>query len=284
MGRTLFDFFVFSSIYIALCALLMVGQSNYLLNLEYTKWPYFGFVFFSTICSYNFHWYLTPDVPTERIRVRWTQQHKTLHFLLFFIGLAGSAAFFFFLTKYWLWLGGGAILTFLYSAPKIRFRPFNWLRKIAIGKTLFLAFVWMYVTTIIPVALSEHPWTLNDLLFCANRFFLVYSICIIFDYRDRLNDRQEGIRSMITYFDEKGVDRLFYLSMALFLLTTLALAYIGFTIFVCISLLIPGTLTLALYRTAKANMSDYLYYFVLDGLMMGSALITLFVHFLTDYH
>ena len=40
-------------------------------------------------------------------------------------------------------------------------------------------------------------------------------------------------------------------------------------------LLIPGAITAALYSYARKNFSDLLYYFVLDGLMALSALLTL---------
>jgi len=38
-------------------------------------------------------------------------------------------------------------------------------------------------------------------------------------------------------------------------------------------------IVLALFKNAKRNFSDYLYYFVLDGLMMFSALFTFFIRF-----
>ena len=90
MPARFFNFFIFSSVYIAVCALLMVHQTNQLLHLDYNIREYLAFVFFSTICSYNFHWYLTPSIPTEKLRVQWTQQHKTLHLLFFVAGFIGS--------------------------------------------------------------------------------------------------------------------------------------------------------------------------------------------------
>src|SRR5690349_15350792 len=91
-----FDFFIFSSIFIGACAVLMVHQTNHLLRLQYDTIHYCLFVFFSTICSYNFHWFLTPAVESELIRVRWTIQHKKLHLILYFIGLLGAAWYFFY--------------------------------------------------------------------------------------------------------------------------------------------------------------------------------------------
>lgn len=277
MLRKAFDFFLFSSLYIAGCAILMVHQSNHLLHLKYRHLDYFAFVFFSTMCSYNFHWYLTPSAETEKIRNRWTDEHRGLHFAMFIIGLLGSGWYFFNFIGHWFWMSGAVVLTFLYSAPKLTMPPFHQLRKVAIGKTFFLSFVWMYVTTFLPIIFSEKSWQLQDALFCISRFFLIYSICIIFDYRDRQNDKQEGIRSMITFLSEKGVKILFLICLILFAASTSALYFAAFKPVIILLLLLPGFITMALYNTARKNFSDYLYYFVLDGLMMFSALFTSFI-------
>jgi 4-hydroxybenzoate polyprenyltransferase len=198
---------------------------------------------------------------------------------MFILGLFGSAWFFFYFIDSWFWMGVPVILTFLYSAPKIPYTPFHLLQKVAIGKTIFLAFVWMYVTTLLPVQLHRGPITTPSILFCSSRFFLIYAICILFDYRDRENDRRQGIKSMITFFDEAGINRLFYGSLVLFLLSTMAMLYWNFPMVVLLCLLIPGLIVLFLYKQAKRNFSDYLYYFVLDGLMMFSAIFTFFLRF-----
>ncbi|WP_205510149.1 UbiA family prenyltransferase [Longitalea arenae] len=272
-----FDLFLFSSCFIAGCALLMVVQTNQLLYLQYDVYGYLVFVFFSTLCSYNFHWYLSADATSENARVRWTLHHKKLHLVLTAIGAIVSAWYFFHFIEHWFWLGGAVLLTFLYSAPKLRFGPFAWLSRIAVGKTLFLAFVWMYVTTFLPIAIDNHHWHPDSFLFCTSRFLLIYAICIIFDYRDRDYDRKAGIRSMITYFNERGIDNLFGLSIAGFAVSTIGLYFYGFSALTIVLLLIPGAITTVLYPVAKKNFSDYLYYFVLDGLMMFSSLLTIFI-------
>ena len=279
MLRKAFDFFLFSSLFISACALVMVMQTNQLLHLKYDRINYLGYVFCSTICSYNFHWYLTPYSVSETDRSAWTQQHRGLHIVFFVAGVLGSIWFFIPFIHEWFWIGVPIGLTFLYSAPKLPYKPFSLLRKIAIGKTIFLAFVWMYVTSLLPVLLHEGPISRAAILFCCSRFFLIYAICILFDYRDRENDKREGIRSMITYLNEKGINFIFYLSLVLFLLCTLALYTQGFSSLTIIFLLIPGLIVLALFKKAKRNFSDYLFYFVLDGLMMFSALFTFFLRF-----
>ncbi|MEP6749612.1 MAG: UbiA family prenyltransferase [Bacteroidota bacterium] len=198
--------------------------------------------------------------------------------ILYFIGLIGSAVCFFMLKQHWFWIALGAFVTFLYSAPKIPQKIFIGLRRIAIGKTIFLAFVWMYVTTLLPLLISDQVWQTNFTRLACSRFFLIYAICILFDYRDRDDDKAAGIRSMITRFDEKGVNNLFACSMLLFSVFTIALYVSGFTLSAISLLLVPGAIVAALYNYAKKNFSDYLYYFVLDGLMMLSGLLMIIFH------
>ncbi len=260
----------------------MIWQTNRLLTVAPISGRLAAFVFFSTICSYNFHWWLTPGSAALSYRVRWTQQHKPLHFILYLAGAIGAIVYFFSLHQHWPALCLGALLTFLYSAPKLPQTIFKDLKRIAVGKTLFLSLVWMYVTTMLPVFIALAPWTTACTLYALNRFFLIYAICILFDYRDREDDRAEGIRSLITYLNEPGIDAVFFISLALFAVTgawlfaaTGSHPYAGHTALALTLLLIPGVILGALYKQAKKRPSDYLYYFVLDGLMMFSGLLML---------
>ena len=275
MLKSVFNFFVFSSLYIALCAVLMVYQAWHMFLPGAVNTSLLLFVFFSTMCSYNFHWYLTTHSATGSERLQWAVKNKTLHFILYLAGLIGSGFFFFMLREHWYWIAIGAFVTFLYSAPKLPQRMFSLLRKIAVGKTLYLAFVWMYVTTVLPFVMSGAPWRIEFTWFVLGRFFLIYAICIPFDYRDREDDKSDGIRSMITLFDESGIDKIFALSILLFGIFTLLLLFGGFSILQVALLLVPGILMAALYDYSKRHFSDYFYYFVLDGLMMLSALLML---------
>jgi 4-hydroxybenzoate polyprenyltransferase len=193
--------------------------------------------------------------------------------VLYLVGIVGSAVYFFYLTHYFFALCFAAFLTFLYSAPKLPYRPFQLLQKIAIGKTLFLTFVWVYVTTVLPLIVANTDWHPSFYWFTAARFFLIYGICILFDYRDREDDKTQGIRSLITLLSEKGITGLFWMSMAGFGGCTLALGFYRYPAYYIFLLLVPGMITSAIYRVAKHNFSDDLYYIVLDGLMMFSGLL-----------
>jgi len=236
--------------------------------------PYFAiFVFFATVCSYNFHWALTPNSIAPSQRLQWDENHKNYHFLLSIAGLVGAIFCFFFLKEHWFFIGIASLLTFLYSAPKISFPPFQWLKKIAIGKTIFLAMTWTYVTAVLPILIEGHVEMGKVIFFCAGQFFFIYAICILFDFRDREDDKLDGIRSMITNFNERGIDILFAVSILFFFILCILLKYEGIQWHSLVILFIPALVLLSLYKYAKRNFSDYLYYIVLDGLMMFSGLI-----------
>jgi 4-hydroxybenzoate polyprenyltransferase len=253
----------------------MVNQTYHLvLHLPPDKYLLF-FVFSATICSYSFHWYLTSESLVESPRIEWLKKHRIFHVIFFFIGLLGSAFFFFYLLPHWRWLAVSAVITFLYSAPKIPHPWFRALRKIAIGKTVFLTLVWVYVTAMLPVILAGARFTVPIILFVISRLFFIFTICIMFDFRDRADDKATGIRSMVIWFSEKGVDRLFFSSLLIAIISTLFLLHYDFSVGAVIALLIPCAIAAAIYEYAKKNFSDYLYYFILDGLMTFSALLLL---------
>ncbi len=86
---------------------------------------------------------------------------------------------------------------------------------------------------------------------------------------------EEGIRSMVTYFDEKGVNRIFWFSLLAFVLFSHGLFFTPVKPVYVLLLILPGFAVGALYRYSKTHLSDYLYYFTLDGLMMISGLLML---------
>ena len=257
---------------------MMVYQTCMLFSIHFS-WALAGFVFSGSVCSYNFHWYLTPpnvEQPTEK--EVWNISNKKIHLILFVIGLIGSGIFTFVLISHWFWLGITAFVTFLYSAPKISHPIFSHLKKVAIGKTIFLAFAWMHVTTLLPLVIEVKTLNIHHVWFVVNRFFYLYAICILFDYRDVEEDKKAGIRSLITYLNEIGIDILFWTSLAIVGLT-LGLLMNYFSLTEEIALVIPAIILGLLYYPSKKNFSDYLYYFILDGLMMLSGPLLLLIKF-----
>lgn len=265
-------FLVYSNFFIAACAVLIAVQTCWLLAKTEINADLLKFIFFSTVCSYSFHYYFTTHSQIHSPRVQWIQKNKTTVALLFLAGLAGSAFFFFRLRDYQFWLLPAVVATFLYSAPKIPHPLFGSLKKIAFGKTIFLAFTWMYVTVVLPLVVAEVSWHNGFTLYAASRYFFIYSICILFDYRDRDDDKINGVKSLITFLDQDKITRLFQFSLLSFFLFTLLLTNHGISPTNILFLLIPGMILAGLYKLAMRNFSDILYYVVLDGLMALSAI------------
>jgi hypothetical protein len=256
----------------------MVWQSFYLFNLP-VQYDFLFFAFTGTLCSYSFHWFLTPAAFSGSYRTQWSVRNKWLHLFLLLISLIGAAFYVWQLRAHWQWLLATAFITFLYSAPKLPYRPFVFLRKIALAKTIFLAFAWTHVTAFLPIELYGQEWTDEQYTFVINRFFLIYPICILFDYRDRKEDKKAGIRSMITQFDEGGVNVIFWGSLLTFFTTGIVMYFQDLPLAKDIALMIPGLIVAVLYQYSRKNISDYFYYFILDGLMMLSALLLPVIRF-----
>ncbi len=270
--KKIFDFFLFTSLFVSGCAVVMVYQTYALILNTPLNIHFAAFVFFSTVCSYNFHWALTPTSSAPSQRLQWDEKHKRHHLLLAVIGLTGAVIFFFYFKEKWFYILPSAVLSFLYSAPKIPYPFFQLLKKIAIGKTIFLAAIWTYVTAALPV-LIEGSFSEKAILFCIGQFFFIYAICILFDFRDKEDDKADGIRSMITYFNDQGVKALFLISITVFIILSILLQRTGVAWPNILLLIFPSLLLIGLFNHSKRNFSDYLYYFVLDGLMMLSGLL-----------
>jgi len=253
----------------------MTYQTTWLLLNSDPTFNYLGFVFFSTLTSYSFHYYLTYQTVYPSHRLVWLKQFRNVHAVLFIIGSMGAAYFGLMLLPHWPWLIMAAVATFLYSAPKIPHPLFRNLRKIAIGKTIFLAFIWMYVTTILPVIVANETSRPGFWIFVINRFFFIYAICILFDYRDKEDDKAAGIKSLITYMGPKSISTLFFISIGIFTVTAFLLFFFGYPFIIILILLIPGIILSASFEYSRKNFNDMYYYFVLDGLMALSSVLLL---------
>lgn len=267
MIKKIVDFFLFSSLFIAGCAVAMVFQTGYEFRNPPNEYCYYYFVFFSTITSYNFHWYYTNNQSADIYRSKWSSNHRMLHLGLFILGIIGSSIHFIHLIKYAPLLIPAIMLAFFYSISSMPTVQSFYINKIAGGKTFYLSLTWLYVTTVIPLLLSENPLTKREIYFILFRFFLIFIICLLFDNRDKERDQNKLIINWINYHDEKKINIIFYFSAICGIIAT--------TLFISqkpieanhLLLVLPFFILIACFPSCKKWSSDYLYYFFLDGLM-----------------
>jgi 4-hydroxybenzoate polyprenyltransferase len=267
------DFFLFSSLFISACSLLMFYFTVQAFALVVPAASYL-FVFSGTFSSYNFHWFFTKTTDHEvSDAAKWSHRNKNLHLAFFSAGITGSIFVFIKLIHLWPFLLFTAFITFLYSAPKLHF--FRFLKKLALAKTAFLALVWTLVTCILPFVFAESEIDNNGIIYIVGRFFFIYAICILFDERDIEKDREEGIRSMITYYDKAGIKRILWSSVLVSFLTISILLFFDFSMIYVSLLLFPYPVFILFYTMWFKPNSDYHFYFILDGLMMLHGLLLL---------
>lgn len=270
-----FQFAIFSNGFIALCAVMMCHTSAQLFSLQ-LPCLFLPFIFVSTLASYSFHWYLTDTSDSVGERGQWNHQHRgvllgiSLISGLLALGLLSQ------LNLYVAYLLPIVVMTFLYTAPKINTYPFRHLRQVAILKTTYLAIVWVYTTTILPLILDRSAWCPAMTGWVANRFLLIFSICLWFDYRDREQDRRSNWLTVVSRLNQKQVVHLTYFIGASFALTLLFLYRQGFPGLAIASISAPMLLIIATSRYSSRWISDYWFYVYLDGmLILTGTLLTL---------
>lgn len=237
---------------------------------------FFALLFFATLASYSVHWYLTdPANDTIPARSTWLSVHKPAHITFFIISATGITACLFTERRYFWLILPAIILTLLYSAPKFPSLFFKKLERYIIGKTLLLSGVWAYVTAVIPLLAGGTKWQAVHWLFFFNRFSLIFAICILFDIRDVKEDRAIGIKSLVTLLQRKQIRLIFDLIIITSIFIAIIL-YFYMNMWMSVILAVPAFLTYFLYRVANRSNSDYLFYFILDGLMTLSPVLYMF--------
>ena len=129
-----------------------------------------GFVFFATICSYNFH-YLLGSIFVEQkfsLSLLYHQYQRVL-----FMAVGGIGAWLFFSAVHVKPVNAviAFVLTFLYSVPLIPLKQLDFTRSAGFVKTLLLSFTWMFVTAYMPLSRFNIQFTAAAWLMMASRFF-----------------------------------------------------------------------------------------------------------------
>ncbi len=273
---------LYSNLWIALAAMCMCLQTNFLFSGSLSPTPFTWFVFAATLFLYAVHRIVGLEkvkVFTDRGRFEVISRFKT-HILLYAF-VAGSAALYFFwqLSPVLKWtIVIPSLLSLGYVLPVFSQR--KRLRDISILKIFLIAIVWSLVTVLLPsmeLSFSDHRAVLTTLL---ERASFIFAITIPFDIRDLEVDRYAGVKTIPSVL---GVKRSLALSQTL----------LGFSALFCFlnfyqaiyDLPQLSGLLLALFLTSIivyfSNQIQHDYYFtgLLDGAMILQFLLLLLLSF-----
>jgi hypothetical protein len=176
--KYLFDFYIQSSLHVALAVYALIRITFLKLNISYDE-SVACFGFFGTIVGYNFIKY------DELARVKKIKLTKTFKAIIVLSFISSLAAFYYFLelkTKTKLIGFGALLLTILYTLPFFPHRQ-N-MRNWSGIKIYLVAVAWVGVTVLLPVINAEFDFSILVILKCIQRFILVFVLMLIFEIID----------------------------------------------------------------------------------------------------
>jgi 4-hydroxybenzoate polyprenyltransferase len=280
--RQALDLFLFSNIFIALCAVAQGLVTYQLLHAKPEKYV-LALLFCSTLALYNFSILLSkPKDPKKSPfkRVHWIFSHYRLMITLTIIAVLSLLPLLFFLTVpsqiLLLFLG---VISITYNLPifSIHDKRFG-LRNIPGIKLFLIATVWSLSCVLLPVLELENDQiitvsTRDIILLIAKRFLFIAAITIPFDIRDLFQDKTNELKTIPVMLGEKKA----YLICQALLLAYLILLFL-FTHnfdrnFFGLTLTVLLTAWLIFRSSWKKN--EYYYFLYLDGTMILQFLILL---------
>ncbi|WP_411031101.1 hypothetical protein [Spongiimicrobium sp. 3-5] len=211
--RQVFDFYLDASIHVAFSVVSLVYITTRFLSIPVDMHLAY-FIFFSTICCYNFIKY---GVEAEKYLVMTNLYHKYIQFISL-AALAVALYHGYFLSG-GIWLAIVALVgvVALYAMPVLP-KAKN-LRSLGGFKIFLVALVWSGITVALP-ALKLYltmPWDLTLVFF--QRFLLVLILMLPFEIRDLKYDVPE-LRTLPQRFGVQPMKRLGILLVAVFFLLT----------------------------------------------------------------
>ena len=262
-------FILSHSIFIAICAVALCFQTALLLHINLTIWLY-SFIFFSTLCTYNFYWLLSGYTFCRQPLRLFLKGYYT-NFIVFIIAGIGLLLSLLNISALWPVISAGLLFTLLYTIPLLPFKIFHFTRKVGLIKTILLAFTWAFVTVYIPYKQVPTAGSLTLLILFNNCFLFMLMLCIIFDARDTTVDKIRGLQSLTTLVKPNVIQ---YIMIAIFV--AYLINGIAFRIYYnepvqIIALLITGITTAVVYFFSLKKQGYFFYYFLVDGLMLFSA-------------
>lgn len=280
--KAVFDFYLFSNLHMALCAVALLKTSCMVLHLR-CEIHLLLIAFFGTLALYSFQRLVgvlkneMKNFPGERHQ--WNFKNKNWLIVFIVLSICPLAYSFFELSLNGKFLLiGTALLSLIYASPvfKIKGKSFR-LRDFPVIKIFFIAIVWTSVTTILPMIesvefydRSERVYFHGAIYWSAVVFIFIFALTIPFDVRDMEFD-SPTIRSLPMIIGEKQSVRL----AQLLLVISCIVLYIGmerthkFSFITTIYYFLWAAFSIYVLHDCSKKKSEYYFTFVVDGLIIA---------------
>ncbi|HEY5391767.1 MAG TPA: UbiA family prenyltransferase [Hanamia sp.] len=267
------EFILFSSIFIAACAVSLCIETNILLDLPLNSFSFYCFVFGATLVQYNLHYSMKKVAVKNSERLSWTLRNKNLHFILLITGcLLILFSFFSFHLQHFLILGVLGCIAFLYSFPFLPFGKKKRIKDYGYIKIITLSLLWTLVTVWLPVSNLSVNAGLFAFVF-VKRFIFMFILCLLFDVRDIEIDDKENIKTLAVMLGKKKSYSLSYFLLVLFVgLSVIQYFFYPQMVFL-LAMLVSSVLTWVIIELTKKTNSDFIYLAGVDGMMLVQAVL-----------
>ncbi|MBC6492232.1 UbiA family prenyltransferase [Flavihumibacter stibioxidans] len=272
--RRFFDFLLFGSVFIAVCAVALCMETSILLGLPFNSLNFYLFVFGACLAQYNLHYFFKQETGFPSVRQEWSHRNRQVQRVLLATGLLVMLTTVWRLeSRHFIVLLVLAVLASLYSFPLLPFYKKR-LKDHGILKISLLALEWTLVTVWFPADQAGIDPTSYWLVFL-RRFVFMFVLCLLFDIRDQESDSTAGIRTIPVRLGIKKSYRLADLLLLVFLaLSVWQLVRTGqFPYFN--AMLLSALLTKWIMEFSKKINNDYVYLAGVDGMMLLQAFLVI---------
>jgi 4-hydroxybenzoate polyprenyltransferase len=277
--RSLARFIVFRNVWIALCAVSMLEETRWFFGEPVNADALTIFIFFATFFEYNLHSFggkFNLMEPLVIFRHLIGTDIKPVLRVCVIVGFAGSVVYFFLLPlKVMIAMVALALFTIAYTLPLIkRKEKFVRLREVTYMKVFTVAFVWSFVTVIIPMLeFSKGVSLIEILIIFLRRFLFIYAITIPFEIRDVEREKLFGNVSLPMIYGIKTIKIIGMSFIAVFIaLCAFHEKYFSFVLDKRLNIFIPLALSgiaaglLIIYASNKKT--NWYFKFSTDGTMI----------------
>ncbi|MDP9077939.1 MAG: UbiA family prenyltransferase [Bacteroidota bacterium] len=281
--KPVFDFLLFSNIFMSLCAVAQALLTFYLIGSK-PVFTVLGLLFTSTLGIYNFSILATKTgdpLKSPYVRVRWFFSHYRLMVTLTIVSLLSLVPLFVLLSMesriLLIFLG---VISFFYSIPiftigdqKFGLRHIPWLKQ------FLITLVWTMSVVLLPIQESLHfhltTISLHDTtILIAKRFLFIAALTIPFDIRDLFDDRKSGLKTVPTVLGEKNAYLFCQILLGGYVILLLLFTHGSFDhnfLALTLSVILTGWLIFK----SKWEKNEYYYFFYMDGVLILQYLVVI---------
>jgi 4-hydroxybenzoate polyprenyltransferase len=281
--QSVFDFLLFSNIFMSLCAVAQGLVTFYLIGTKPVL-PVIGLLFTSTLGIYNFCILITkpkdPDNSPYK-RVRWFYAHYRLMVTFTMVSLLSLIPLFFLMSmESRILLIFFSIISFLYGIPlfSLNGRKFGF-RNLPGLKQFLITLVWTMSTVLLPILEAQHAYLTNislrdTTILIAKRFLFIAALTVPFDIRDLFQDKLSGVKTVAVMWGKKNAYLFCQILLAGYIVLLFLFRNNGFNSDFW-ALTITAILTGWLIFKSNWKKNEYYYFFYLDGVLILQYLILL---------